>query len=326
MYRKTQVFRPVFILGHYRSGTTHLQNLLTRDFRFVSPNYLQTTFPKTFLSTEPHRLRWGRLFTMRRRPHDNMEMDLKAPAEDELALCAATQLSPHMMWHFPRRKDYYERYVTFENVSEEEKDKWIESFRTFAQKLSYKNPGKTLVFKSPAHTARIPLILKAFPDAQFIHIHRNPYTVFSSTVHMERHVRPLFTYQWSQVDGLHEFVLRRYKKIYEKFFQDLGKIPERNFKEISFQQLEAAPIVTLREIYQALQLPDFEEARLDINRYLTVLKCYQKNNYHELSPSLKMRIAREWKTYFAAWDYPLENVAAEEAARGYGLATPEQAV
>ncbi len=50
--RSTEVKAPVFILGHYRNGTTHLHNLLAVDPRFAFPNYYQATFPRTFLTTE----------------------------------------------------------------------------------------------------------------------------------------------------------------------------------------------------------------------------------------------------------------------------------
>src|SRR5262245_10078632 len=36
--------RPVFIIGHWRSGTTHLHNLLTQDVRFGSLSYAQALF------------------------------------------------------------------------------------------------------------------------------------------------------------------------------------------------------------------------------------------------------------------------------------------
>jgi hypothetical protein len=40
------------------------------------------------------------------------------------------------------------------------------------------------LLKSPVHTARVELLLQLFPKAQFIYIHRDPYTVFKSAVHM----------------------------------------------------------------------------------------------------------------------------------------------
>ena len=47
-----RVEAPVFILGHHRSGTTHLWNLLATDERFSTPTVLQSVFPRTFLSFE----------------------------------------------------------------------------------------------------------------------------------------------------------------------------------------------------------------------------------------------------------------------------------
>ena len=48
----TPVVAPVFILGHYRSGTTHLHDLLSLDPRFASPSRFQAFNPLTFLETE----------------------------------------------------------------------------------------------------------------------------------------------------------------------------------------------------------------------------------------------------------------------------------
>src|SRR2546422_5967185 len=49
---KVDIKPPVFILGHWRSGTTHLHYLLARDQRFASPNTYQVSYPRTFLTTE----------------------------------------------------------------------------------------------------------------------------------------------------------------------------------------------------------------------------------------------------------------------------------
>jgi len=47
--QNTNVEPPVFILGVWRSGTTHLHNLLTRDTRFGYANLYQALNPHTFL-------------------------------------------------------------------------------------------------------------------------------------------------------------------------------------------------------------------------------------------------------------------------------------
>lgn len=53
---------------------------------------------------------------------------------------------------------------------------------------------KPLLIKSPVHTARVALLLKLFPRARFVYVHRDPLTTFCSAAHMVRLsscVRPL---------------------------------------------------------------------------------------------------------------------------------------
>src|SRR5678816_885369 len=50
--RDANVLPPLFVLGHWRSGTTHLHNLLAVDDRFAFPNNYQALFPHAFLSME----------------------------------------------------------------------------------------------------------------------------------------------------------------------------------------------------------------------------------------------------------------------------------
>ena len=87
---------PLFILGHYRSGTTHLQHLLTLNRAFAYPNLYQSFFPHTFLSTERYLAPLVQLALVRRRFQDRVPLSVKSPMEDEIALCVSTGLSPHM--------------------------------------------------------------------------------------------------------------------------------------------------------------------------------------------------------------------------------------
>src|SRR5689334_3485582 len=50
--KRTEIESPLFVLGTWRSGTTHLHNLLAVDRRFAFPNLYQVTYPLTFLLTE----------------------------------------------------------------------------------------------------------------------------------------------------------------------------------------------------------------------------------------------------------------------------------
>src|SRR5262249_52342371 len=50
--RAAAVHPPLFVLGIWRSGTTHLHNLLGKDDRLAFPNSYQVFNPHTFLTTE----------------------------------------------------------------------------------------------------------------------------------------------------------------------------------------------------------------------------------------------------------------------------------
>jgi hypothetical protein len=300
--RATEVREPLFVLGHYRSGTTYLHNLLSVDPRFAFPNYYQAVFPATFLSSEASGSRLGFL-TPRKRPYDDVRLGLDAPAEDELALCADTLLSPHMSWHFPTRDGYRRRYLTLRDAGSAEREAWKGSLRRFAQKLILKS-GRRLVLKSPCHTARVPLILETFPDARFVHIHRDPFAVFRSTRHMEIEVGPLYQYQERDLTGLDDDILWRYRRMYDAYLEDRDRIPAGRLTEVAYEDLVRDPVGTLRSVYESLALPDFEEARASVERYVASLESFRTNRHGSLEPRLVRRIATEWGAAFAEWGYP----------------------
>ncbi len=159
---------PLFILGHWRSGTTLLHNFLAAASRLAAPDLCQVLFPHSFLTAGPLLRRLLHRSLSSNRLIDNMAIDPDLPQEDEFALCVLTGLSPYAAYAFPRNWDTYERYLTFDSVSEADIRRWQEVFRNYVTKLARVH-GKQLVLKSPPHTARLRLILEIFPDARFGH-------------------------------------------------------------------------------------------------------------------------------------------------------------
>ena len=87
-----EVKRPLFILGHWRSGTTHLHNLLAQDERFAYPNVWQVLNPHTFLSTERYSAIM-KLAAPKTRLIDNVAFSPDVPLEDEFATCGTSVLA-----------------------------------------------------------------------------------------------------------------------------------------------------------------------------------------------------------------------------------------
>jgi hypothetical protein len=231
-----------------------------------------------------------------------MALGVREPQEDEFALCSLTGLAWPMAWAFPRQAGHYGRYLTLREASAGEVVEWKSALAGLVRKLSFKY-AKPLVLKSPGHTCRIRLLLELFPDAKFVHIHRNPYDVFRSTQHMVRTVTPWWALQRPDYTGLEGRTLREYREVYDVFFEERGLIPKGNFHDIGFEALEADPVGQVRSIYEALALPDFRQVEPTLRRYLESLSGYKKNTLPELPPDLRGRIAGEWRRCFEEWGY-----------------------
>lgn len=293
---------PLFLLGHWRNGTTHLHNLLTIDERFAFPNNYQTMYPFTFLTTEAFNARIINWFLPRHRPLDNIEWTMASPQEDEFALLLGSFRSPYLSWAFPWRRDVYDPYLTFRDVPPREIAEWQAALLWFVKKLAYKF-GKPVVLKSPPHTCRIKQILEVFPQAKFVHIRRDPYAVFPSTRKTIKVCCQMNGLQPARTDDLDDRVLRHYREMYEAFFDQRDLIPAGNFCEVGFEELERDPVGEVRRIYESLNLPDFSQAEPALTRYAASLAGYKKNAFPELPAELRSRIANEWERCFTEWGY-----------------------
>jgi hypothetical protein len=298
------VLPPLFILGHWRNGTTHLHYLLGLDPRFAYPSNYQVIFPHNFLCTEAWNAPFVGLFTPERRPQDNVRMEVGLPQEDEFALSVLTPYSPYLAWAFPRREAHYERYLTLRDVPREEVEGWKAALRLFLQKLTWKY-HRPLLLKSPTHTCRIRLLLELFPDARFVHIRRGPYTVFLSTRRLFETVLQNVGLQRCDRRGFDDLVLRRYRLMYDVFFEERGLVPPGRFHELKFEDLEKDPVGQFRALYERLALPPFEAVRPALEDYVRAQAGYRKNEYPALPGPLRRRIAEAWRRNFEEWGYPV---------------------
>lgn len=296
---------PLFVLGHWRSGTTHLHNLLaldTRQFAFAST--YEVVSPSTFLTTQALNTRLFGWMVPKTRPMDNMELSFAAPQEDELALAILSLRSLYFTITFPRRDEHYARYLTFAGTPAEDVRAWCDALVGFAKKLTLRH-GRALLLKSPCHTARVRLLLETFPGARFVHIHRDPYTVFQSSRHYFD-TAAWYTYlQRPDRSKLDDEILRRYALLYEAYFEQRALVPAGRLHEIAFADLERDPIGTLRSAYTALDLTGFAEFEPHLCEHVSSLKGYKKNTHSELAPALRQRVASEWRGSFEEWGYPL---------------------
>lgn len=301
---RTEILQPpLFILGHWRSGTTLLHYLLSKDDQqFAFANTYQVVNPYTFLCTEEVNSRRFAKLVPKTRPMDNMQLGFDTPQEDEFAPLLLTLRSLYLGITFPKHEAQYNRYLTFSEATRAEVQQWQAALLWFCKKLTYKY-GRTLLLKSPPHTARIRLLRELFPDARFVHIHRDPYRVFQSQRHFFDTAIWHTYLQRPLVDQIDQGILQRYNELYNAFFADQPEIPSDHYHEVRFEDLEHDPVSQIEQLYSALQLQGFDSFKPKLQKYVDSLAGYRKNEYPPLDSASRCNVGEAWARSFDVWDY-----------------------
>jgi hypothetical protein len=269
---------PIFILGHWRSGTTMLHNLMTLNPRFTFLNLYECLFPGHFLLTQKIMAPLTEWLLPKKRPMDNVEVAWSAPQEDEVALAVWTTLSPYLMPAFQGRMSVYERFLDPAEMTAEERTIWKNALLTLVKKLAMRRKGMC-VMKSPTHTYRVPTLLEMFPNAKFIYIYRDPRAVYQSTIHLRKMMFAENTLGNLRPDVWSEETLYLYERSVRRFEDTKHLIPEGNLFELRFEDLEKTPADVLEKLHASLNLPGWEEAEPQIRKVISGFSSYRKNSY-----------------------------------------------
>ncbi|MEM8804475.1 MAG: sulfotransferase [Cyanobacteria bacterium P01_G01_bin.38] len=292
---------PVFILGHWRSGTTHLHRLMVQDDQWGYVSSLQAFVPEAFLTLQRMLASNLQDFWPEVRLMDNVSYSPTVPEEEDYSLANVSPFSFYCCWYFPERmQEIYRRSVLLSDLSEADRRRWQQSYLKILKKATFHSGGKQLVIKNPSNTARIPELLKLFPDAKFIHIYRNPYDVYTSTVRFSQKMVPHYALQTIDEAEFEENILTFYQQLMQVFFDTVDLIPADNFVEISYEDFENNEVACMEHIYKRLTLPGFDQAKPKFQAYIADQADYQKNQY-TLDETTKARVYDRWQDAIDRW-------------------------
>jgi len=293
---------PIFILGHWRTGTTLLQELFAHDPRLATPSNYQAYCANHFLLTETFALRYLKFLLPGKRPMDNVTLRWDSPQEDEWARVTMGLPSPYLQIAFSREPAPCLKYADMEGLSSTELEAWTQGFLRFLRAVTLRTQ-KRLVLKSPHHTGRIRHLHQMFPDAKFIHVTRHPFTFFPSTLRMYR----AFNFSQSlqnpiQHDGMEASVLASGRLMYQSYHAYRDQIPDDQIIDVRYEELTTNPLDTMRKVYEHLDLGRVEPALEGFGEYLKPRSNYVTNR-HKLPAYWRTRIRAEWSSYFEAFGY-----------------------
>ncbi len=295
---------PIFIVGHWRSGTTLLHELMVKDERLSSPSTFQCFAPHHFLATEWVFRQFFTWLLPQHRPMDNMEAGWDRPQEDEFAMLNLGYPSPYRRWAFPNLPPPDVEFLDTESIEPELARRWATGLQQFLLAVSYQTQ-RPLIVKSPTHTGRVATLARTFPGAKFIHISRDPRALFPSTVRLWKSLDQVQGLQDPVADdaAVETHVIRCMQVMYDAFHRQRDQIAADHLIDIRYEDLVSDPVGQIERIYRQLHLGGFDPVRETLQQWAETEHRDYRTNQHSLPAEQEQRIRREWADYFDRYGY-----------------------
>jgi hypothetical protein len=295
---------PIFVIGHWRSGTTLMHELLSMDDRFAFPNTLDTFTPNHFLVTRYVLGPMLSLLLPNRRPMDDMTVRINSPQEDDFALCAYGAPTPYRRVAFPNRKGRDHVQLNLSLAEPAQRLELQKALEHFLKSLTIRYGGKRLVLKSPPHTGRIKQLAQWFPQAKFIHLSRHPHKVVSSTMRLWKLLDEIQGFQLPKYDDnwLRNYVFECKDLMYQAYFSQRDLLPSNQLVEVRFESLLEDPTVIMRGVYEQLELEGFDQFAPKVDSYFDSRKSH-KMKTTDVDAEFAEDIDHHWSEYMEAFGY-----------------------
>jgi hypothetical protein len=254
------VHPPLFVLGHYRSGTTLLHKLLaapahlgtvdTFDLLFpVAPAAVKrVTLPALQLAVRRLGIRQGFFYDSPLRLDDPNEVE-------PWLLALGSEWSSYWGYLFPRvGLEYLNRFVGLEDP--ERRRGWQRAYDQALRRAAARSGGRALVIKDPPNTGRVGALLELWPDARFAHVKRDPADVLRSMRDLWRAtILPRFSLQRISHRDVDRIVLGHYEALMGAWLAQRDRIDRGRLVEVGYEDLVADPLNTALRVADSLAVP-----------------------------------------------------------------------
>lgn len=303
-YKKQPIEKPIFIIGNYRSGSTFLHRLLSRDKEtftslrtweiFITPSITQrkisqfiakldamfgSPLKKFLLNIDAKGL--GKVKIHR--------ISLFQPEEDENILLHAWSTSfAGFMFPFLEEMPPYTFYD--EALPAKEKQAIMAFYRSMVQRHLYFDGGKRhFASKNPAFSAKIETLVEFFPDARILYLARNPLDMLPSTVSWLGYAWGVFSTPLEKYP-FRPYILRLARHWYTHPLKYLDTHPSSNHLILSYDDLIRSPERIIRGLYRQFDYPEQENLEKIVNQAVSETRSYKSDHQYSYE---KMGFSRE---------------------------------
>ncbi len=304
--RNTKIEKdPIFIIGYYRTGTTYLHLLFAKDKNLGFMSNLQGYTPNFYLAFEKmsRDLLGGSLPPTR--PMDNVPLHLDEPVEEEYAVGAVSKYSFYNALIWPKKFDYFSRYLSLDDCTEREIKDWQKVYHKALQKVTYYHGGKRLVLKNPPNAFKIKYLSKMYPNAKYIFTYRDPYTLFTSMYKFYLKTCEIFSVQdfEEDYDKIKDGFVRNFNEMLKKIGETKHLIPPENYIEIKYEDFVENPIPFMKDLYEKFKLEGYDEVEPKfIAHYKKQQEGYVANKW-EMEDEVIREVNTHWNVYRDKYGY-----------------------
>jgi len=261
-YRQQEVKQPIFIVGNFRSGTTFLHRLLTKDSSATSMTSWEIYVAPSIVGRKF--LRWGMKLNYAignpaQRIIDTFDRIMAEYSYMHKVGLNEAEEDGHVLFHiwstydllafFPFPK-LVKKYIYYdEQVPAEDRERDMSYYQEVLRKHVFAHGGKRLISKNPSYSPKVKTLHEKFPDAKFINLVRNPLQVIPSSIsmfsnHCQTYGDPETRY------SLQETVIEHSKYWYLYPHRYLKHLPPEQYIRIRYKDLVADPKGTVEKIYK----------------------------------------------------------------------------
>ena len=270
--QQRRIDRPLFVIGGWRTGTTLLQRLLASVPSLRGAYPAELTVPWRFPGLDDAAR--AKLIDAGESAHHrlhvlNPRMSVIHPSggwlAEECVLAMGTDLRN---WGFTStlRCPSYARWLLTQDFEP--------SYRRYADilRLLQDESGRRWILKAPAHTAELPSLLAAFPDAIVVHLHRDVVQTVTSGASLFAEFRSIYS---DEVDGadVGRYQLDMTATWFERAIAARDAHPHAHFIDLPYPRLTADPIAAVKSICAAADVMWDERAEVAVAARLSQLRA-----------------------------------------------------
>jgi hypothetical protein len=250
---------PLIVLGLPRSGTTLLHRLLALGPRARPLQYWELRRPLPAPGGDD-RLKWARQqqrsFKWLARGLDAKHFSGPEAPEECLFLFDSSFVSA-TFWIAGPLYGYLDFYLAADQAAP------YRTYREYLELFQAQTPGQRLTLKAPVHTAHVPALRAAVPEAHLIQLHRDPRAAVASANSLFATLHRVVTDELDRA-RLGHANLNLFGTGIDRLLAARAALPEGVIHDVYYDELVADPAGTVRRIHEhfGLPFPAEYEARL----------------------------------------------------------------